>query len=164
MKRLVFVLLCLMHLTLFSQSDTEDRPKNSLMLNILGDGSIVSLNYDKLLAIGEKFMISAKLGVGFNVSYSFGYFGGSSSSDGFFTITNHALGVIGEGNHLLEVGLGGTAIAGNTNHNYVVYPILGYRLAPVYSSNVTLRAFVHVPLQQRDVLFSPVGFAIGYCF
>lgn len=52
------------------------RPTNNIYLNLLGDASIFSLNYEKLYPIRKKVIIASKIGLGYNqadpVCISFG--------------------------------------------------------------------------------------------
>jgi len=87
--------------------------------------------------------------------------------DKYLTLPHHITGNLGRGKHFLEFELGGTIIYGNTNQNYLIYPIFGYRLHPLNSNKVNFRLFGNIPfsgLNTEDILFSPFGLSLGISF
>ncbi|MFD2515934.1 hypothetical protein ACFSRY_18830 [Pontibacter locisalis] len=173
MKKIVLLIaLTASSLSLFAQSKAgltdkpEIRPQNNIYINLLGDASIVSLNYDRLLFISQGFFFSGKVGVGYNEEFSICSSEGCSPEQ-FITVTHHVTGNLGKGRHFAEFGLGGTLINGNTNEKYLAYPIVGYRLQPLRSKKVNLRVYGSVPftgLDTEDILYAPYGLSVGISF
>lgn len=151
--------------TLFAQDN--ERPLNSIQLNLLGDASLISINYDKQFLISQTFILSSKFGLGYNEEFQLCIFGPCSSPEKYLTIPHHITGNIGKRKHFFEFGLGGTIISGNTNQNYFLYPIVGYRILPLNSNKVNFRVFGQIPftgLEIEDILFIPFGLSIGISF
>ncbi|UZR94095.1 hypothetical protein [Chondrinema litorale] len=176
MKMLILVALQLsVSVALFAQDDDElidERPLNSISLNLLGDASLISINYKRQFIINPSFILTSKLGAGFNKEFQLNLcFSGSCtnspSPEIFFTIPHHITGNIGKERHFFEFGLGGTNIVGNTSQPYLFYPIIGYRLSPEEADNINFRIFLQVPFSGLDtdkILFSPLGLNFGISF
>ena len=93
---------------LFAQNQEEivdARPLNSINLNLLGDASLISINYERQFLVSPAFILSSKLGLGYN--FEFIIFG---NPEHYLTIPHHITGNIGKGRHFFEFGLGGTII------------------------------------------------------
>ncbi|MBT34180.1 MAG: hypothetical protein CMO01_31335 [Thalassobius sp.] len=176
MRMLILVALQLtVSVALFAQDDDElidERPLNSISLNLLGDASLISINYERQFIINPSFILSSKLGAGFNKEFQLNLcFSGSCpnppSPDTFFTIPHHITGNIGKERHFFEFGLGGTNIVGNTSQPYLFYPIIGYRLLPEEADNINFRIFLQIPFSGLDtdkIVFSPLGLNFGISF
>jgi hypothetical protein len=172
MKRIILAIVFAMSgIILFAQNktDTTDRrPKNNINLNILGDASIISINYERLFFITPCFFLTGKLGIGYNEEFKLNIFGPSSPPKQYFAIPHHITGNFGKGRNFLEFGLGGTIIDGNTKQNYLLYPIFGYRLQPLKSNRVNFRIFGSIPFtglkNTEDILFIPFGLSLGISF
>ncbi|MFD2514173.1 hypothetical protein ACFSRY_09870 [Pontibacter locisalis] len=170
MKKIILLLaFTVSSISLSAQSkafltDTQDiRPQHNIYLNLLGDASIASLNYERLLFITPGFFFSGKAGVGYNEEFSI-CSSGDCSPERFLTITHHITGNLGKGRHFAEFGLGGTLINGNTDEKYLAYPIVGYRLHPLRSKKVNFRIYGSVPftgLDTEDILYAPYGLSVG---
>jgi hypothetical protein len=155
------------------EEPTAKRPRNNVNLNLVGNASLISINYERLLLIKPIFFLSGELGIGYNTTVSFNFFGAfgaeESGSTNHLTIPHHITGNLGKGRHFFEFGLGGTIITGGL-HNYILYPIIGYRLQPLRSKKVNFRLFGSYPIYGKDVedtldiIFSPVGLSLGVCF
>lgn len=148
-------------LTLFAQNN--DRPLNSIQINLLGDASIISINYDKQFLISSTFILSGKLGLGYNEEFKICVWGPCSPSEKYMTIPHHITGNIGKGRHFFEFGLGGTIISGSADKNYLLYPIVGYRILPLNSNKVNFRIFGQIPFSglPEDIIYIPVGLSLG---
>ena len=57
----------------------EDRPLNNISLNILGDASILSINFEKLYLVRKSFILTTKFGLGYNQEFRLCIFGPCSS-------------------------------------------------------------------------------------
>ncbi|WP_418262714.1 hypothetical protein [Flavobacterium faecale] len=172
MKKIVLTLVIAMFAIIgFPQNhidSTPKRPLNSIFINLLGDASIISANYEKLFFVNSSFILSGKLGLGYNEEYELCIFGScSSSTEQYLTIPHHITGNWGKGRNFFEFGLGGTIINGNTSQNYLLYPIVGYRLQPLKSNKVNFRIFGQIPfsgIETVDILFIPFGVSAGVNF
>jgi len=168
MKRLFLLLAILISSALLCAQDTTrisfDRPLNNVNINVCGDISVISLNYERLQPIASKFFLSFKLGMGYNTEYEIWNTGDPDKS----TITSfHISGNYGKKNNL-ELGLGTSLIKGNPIQEYLIYSILGYRYQPISSNKFNLRLFTLIPLTKINkgdtFLFIPFGVSVGYCF
>lgn len=147
------------------------RPTNNIYLNLLGDASIFSINYEKLFLIDKGFALSSKIGLGYNqadpVCISFG--SPCPAPPKFLTIPLHISGNLGKGKRMFEIGVGGTFFTGNENKKMKLYPIVGYRLQPIESKKFTFRIFTNLfnPAEffnYDNILLSPVGISLGISF
>lgn len=140
------------------------RPLNSINLNFLGDASIISLHFERLFPVNPSWLISGKLGVGYNEEFQLCLFGSCGPKRSYVTLPHHITAVYGKNRHFVETGLGGTYLFGDTEQNYFVYPIIGYRFMSRGPDKIIFRIFVQVPfsgLDTEDIVFVPVGVSIG---
>jgi hypothetical protein len=154
-------------ITLFAQNDRDStliRPLSSFNIN-LGAASIASVSYDRMVPIGSNFMLTGKLGLGYNKESQLCLFGPCSSpAENYTTITHHVTGILGKKRSFFEIGLGGTIIIGNTDQHYYLYPIVGYRLSPLIPTNLTFRVYGLYPFSGFDIvdiLVLPIGLSLG---
>lgn len=162
----VLVILCTTFLRLNSVAQYIDRPRNNISLNIAGDASIISVQYERVFFIKSTLFVTGKIGFGYNEEMEW-CFWGCDPPEKFFTITHHITGNLGKGRHFLELGLGGTILNGSTTQKYLVYPILGYRLHPLNFNKANFRIFGQYPFSGiPDELgyFSPIGLSVGISF
>ena len=166
-----FLLLqgCASH-SLYSQITLShlDRPRNTISLGIAGNGAIASLQYDRIVFSGNKYMLSAMAGVGAS---------GPSASP--FVVPHHFTFNLGKKSFLLEAGVGGTIIFSD-KVGYMPYDIIGIRCQPVRDKGLAIRVYSH-PIAfaiakegnsyRLDAgtgisgfSFVPVGISIGYSF
>ncbi len=172
MKKLVLVLIPLtISITLLAQYQEEPnemRPTKSLNLSLLGDVSLISINFEKLLIVKPTFILSSKLGFGFNEEFQICAFGPCSSPpQKYLTIPHHVTANFGKGKSFFELGLGGTIIKGNKSQPYMLYPIIGYRIVPLRLNRANFRAFGQIPFwnnESNDIMFFPIGISFGICF
>lgn len=171
MKRnILTIILILTGAVIFAQINDDSisrRPVNSISINLLGDASIISVNFERIFLISSTFILTGKLGLGYNEEFQFCIFGSCPPPEKYLTIPHHVTGNLGKGRHFFEFGLGGTIVSGNTNQYYLFYPIVGYRLLPLKSNKVNFRIFGQIPfsgLETEDILFIPIGLNLGICF
>ena len=154
---------------------TSEKPRiltmHGLNMNFLGDASIISVNYDRLYLIKPTFILTGKLGLG--ITKEITLFGGKG--DNYLTIPHHFTGNFGKGRNFLELGIGGTFVGGKSYIDYIVYPLIGYRLLARKSDQVNFRIFTQIPLVfganylfeylwVGNVPFIPFGLSIGKSF
>jgi hypothetical protein len=176
MKKLhFFILLLLSSISLTAQipQNTADNtmPKNNIYANFLGDASIVSINYERIFPISSTAFLTGKVGVGYNEDYHMlpviDWGNSNYYSNKYITFTHHITANWGKKKFYFELGLGGTIVGGNTNYNYLLYPIIGYRLQPFKSNKVNFRVFSCIPVapfRYTSIWFSPIGVSVGYSF
>lgn len=163
-----------------AQVSIFSRPLNNLNINLLGDGSLISLNYERLFSVKPKFFLTGKLGLGYNEEFEFRVclFGPCTIKStqkviNFLTIPHHITGNFGRRSLFFEVGLGGTLFSGNGVINHIVYPIVGLRVQPRRINKLNFRVFGCLPFGSEigsvgiglnEVFFFPFGLSLGYCF
>jgi hypothetical protein len=151
------------------QPDLSERPKNNIFLNICGDGSIASLNYERLFfAEPEHFFIAAGAGAGMNFFVTIRNDNGKPYSlENYLIIPHHATANIGMGRHFFEFGVGGAFLSGPRAQPYLPSLMAGYRLQPWNTNKLHLRVFGSYPLEgleKFEILYIPVGLSVGWSF
>ena len=130
----ILIIACTTGFAQNSEQYIEKRPLNSFSINLLGDASIFSINYERQFFIGSIFILTGKLGLGFSEEPHL-----CSSEElclpsiDYLTIPHHITGNLGKGNYFFEFGIGGTSITGHEMQFYVFYPIVGFRVLPLNS-------------------------------
>ena len=156
----------------------EDRPLNNISLNLLGDASIISINYEKQYLVGKSYVLSTKFGLGYNQEFCISFGTGSCSPvEDYLTIPHHFTANIGKRRSFFEFGLGGTMLSGKTTCPYILYAIIGYRFQPLQSNKFNFRIYLQPPIPIRelnkpvdndfphpDILYIPFGVSVGYSF
>lgn len=145
----------------------ETRPRQNISLNILGDVSIISLNFESLFRVKEKSFLSGKVGIGYNHEIiSTGWF----SLPLFIplaTIPHHFTFNYGKKKHFIELGAGGTLLVNGGNGYYISYPIIGYRFQPEKPKRMNFRINSQFPIidySGSDIDPIAVGLSAGVCF
>jgi hypothetical protein len=151
---------------------------NVVEVNLLGQGSLFSLNYERFFNVLPKVFWSGKVGIGYNQAstYKSGLFlfGGHADNptppEDLITIPIQVTANLGSDDLYFEIGMGGTAFLGNSTRFYP-YPILGWRIN--FFDKVHARVFCNIPLFKEDfgmifqkgyIAFFPVGFSLGSSF
>ena len=150
----------------------EHRPLNNISLNLLGDASKLSINYEKQYLVGESFILTTKFGLGYNQEFRLCIFGPCSSpAENYLTIPHHFTANLGNRRSFFEFGLGGTILYGETSEPYLLYPIIGYRFLPLQSNKFNFRLYFQPPIQRLegdfghpDIAWIPAGMSIGISF
>ena len=156
----------------------EDRPLNNISLNLLGDASRISFNYEKQYLVGKSNILSTKVGLGYNQEFCISFGAGSCSPvEDYLTIPHHFTANIGKRRSFFEFGLGGTILSGKTTWPYVLYGILGYRFLPLQLNKFNFRIYFQPPIPTRelkkpvdndfphpDILYIPFGVSVGFSF
>lgn len=148
-----------------------DRPLNGLVVNLLGNGSNVSLSYERLFRINDYVFLSGSLGAGFGRQLS-------NSDPVHDTITTVRQGYLtipaiitlngGKGRHFAEAGIGSTAAIGDVYPHLLYFLTAGYRLQPLRSGNLSLRIYGNWLFNKKDdfrnLYFVPFGASLGIAF
>ncbi len=154
------------------KSDTISRPLNNFSLNLLGEASIISLNYERLFPLGKLFLLSAKLGVGTNADWcGIIHCEENYKAKHAITFPHHITLNFGKKKAFFEIGYGGTYLSWKYSPVYIPSAIFAFRLQPVESNKFSFRVFIQNPLIKSGnglkfdkVLFIPVGFSFGVGF
>lgn len=143
------------------------RPRTSLWSGFLGEGSLLSLNYERL-AINTKYLfLAGGAGAGYNTLFSQCTVEPCETDQpDYLTLPHHISLCAGTGMHYLEAGFGGTVVFGNTDRHYITYPYAGYRLHPRNSRKLLLRVTFSYPTNSDvgSILYVPWGVSIGMSF
>lgn len=165
--KLITTILTLSGLCVFAQPAadlSETRPRNDVSVNLMGDASILSINYERLLVVLPNFLLAGKFGLGFNKEDLFSFCLSatceSSPIKTYVTLPHHLTANMGGKKKFMEFGLGGTIYGGG----YVFYGTGGFRIQPLESEKVVFRIFLQRLIFQTsssDIIFSPFGLSLG---
>jgi len=150
--------------------DLDLRPKNNVFINFFGDGSVASLNYERLFFTDpEHFFIATGAGIGANLFVLIHNTNGGTSYDyeTYFLVPHHVTFNVGKGRHFFEFGAGGAIFAGPRVQPYLPYLTAGYRLQPWNNQRVHFRLYGSYPLESLEkfeILYVPVGLSVGWSF
>lgn len=173
MKRAVMLILFVFQLSVPTWSQTEvglvdKRPLNNVYLGLLGDLSIITVNYERLFDIDTGVLLAGQLGVGYNEEFQLCFFGPCQEpAEKYVTFPVRFSGLLGKKKHFLEMGVGGTFLFGSEPHPYYIYPLLGYRLQPFVKEKMVFRIFALYPLksdQDESIMPVPLGLSLGMAF
>lgn len=164
------LLLIISGITLFAQNTTDStltRSLNSVSINLLGDASLISANYERLFPIRDNVILTGKLGLGYNEEFKLCLFGSCSPAKKYTTVPHHFTTILGNRRSYFEFGVGGTIVLGDTEENYFFYPMIGYRISSRNPKGVTFRIYVQYPIsgvETEDIIFFPIGLSLGVKF
>lgn len=170
MKYLIRTATCLLLLTalpitVLAGSNPYLRPRHNINLNLFGDASIVSVNYEQLFANNRKFFIAGNIGAGYSESM-----GLPNKNTSLLALPMHVTANYGERQHYLEMGLGGGILFyGDFQYwDYTIFPMVGYRLQPRKKDKFSFRVYAGYPVTDKidmdNYWFFPVGISVGFCF
>lgn len=166
MKRIVLSLFILVIALTASAEQFTTRPPNNISVNIAGDASLCSLNFEHVFDINEHVFLTGKMGLGYNEEFQLCLFGPCSDPpEKYINLNVHATGNFGKGHHYLEAGFGATLTSGSGGSQYfILYPLLGYRVYPFRTQKIYFRIFGSYPLvglDNIDLLYAPAGLSVG---
>lgn len=148
--------------------DPGTRPLNTIALNLYGDASVLSIRYERLFPVSNWIFITGNTGIGFDeptLGYTMGY---NTPPDQYMVTFPHQVTCnIGGGRHFFEFGLGGSFLFQESDTQYFLYPVAGYRMQPLRSDRLNIRLFGVVPFSgtgDEKMIINPVGVSIGFCF
>ncbi len=165
MKRFYLsVFFFIFSLSLWSQTDSF--PKNGLGLN-LGSGVIGSFDYERIVSSkNHRALLALSLGAGIGMDRIYTGFLGTSEQKKILFASPHRLTLnVGNGNHFFEAGIGGLVSVLESETNYMVYPVVGYRFMGQNKS--FFKFYLSYPMmgvQPNGLLFIPIGITIGQLF
>ncbi|MEA1873560.1 MAG: hypothetical protein U9N51_03895 [Bacteroidota bacterium] len=143
-------------------------PLNSISINFLGDASITSLNYSRIIPTHTDVFINTKFGIGYQKTFDICLWGGCDTPLKFISFPHHVTGNFGKKRSFLELGIGGTFLCRKDYLNYLLYPIIAYRLIPLKLYRVNFRVYAHYVFystnKERDIFLVPMGISVGLSF
>jgi hypothetical protein len=140
------------------------RPLNNINLNILGEASLFSVNYERLFLNTSNFFLAPGFGLGVYEELEGLFFSGGSA---YVCIPHHITANLGIEKHFFEFGLGGTYINKNPNDKYLIYTIVGYRFQPLDSDEFYFRIYGNIlisDIKATSIKFIPFGLSFGISF
>jgi hypothetical protein len=169
MKRIT--LISVLAFSIMSVSAQEDSPnaaeipRNGIFVSILGDGSNVSLNYERLIRINDFIFLTGSLGAGYGKQLTLT---DTISKPAYLTIPAHITFNAGKGRHFAEAGFGSTAAIGDVYPHLLYYLTGGYRFQPLNPGNLSIRIYGNWLFNRnagiRNVYFVPFGISLGITF
>ena len=179
MKSLVAIFLFLLFSVIMNGQETKSMNESGSLHIIsfnIGEGSSLSLNYERLFNLESNFFLAGQLGIGYNEDYDRDT---GETTDRFVVLPHHFTGNLGGKRSFFEFGITGLCIFGDVKNSYLWGPLIGYRLHPLKTKRIGFRAYLNFPLKifknignpfwpeftyDRDFMYVPIGFSIGYCF
>jgi hypothetical protein len=173
--KLITTILAFCGLLGFAQPTADfsvTRPKNDISISLLGDASLFSFSYERFLIVSPNFLLTGKLGLGYNQeglpSITFCLsppckLGPSERFEKYVTLPHQLTANFGEEKKFLELGIGGTIFSGG----YVPYVVVGFRVHPLVSDKLSFRIFVQRRFFLKDtagIIFIPFGMSFGVAF
>lgn len=168
-----FILIASLGLCQAELVPEPSRPKNGIGVNIFGDGALGSILYNRVFLKSADMAISTELGIGYNEGFCLF---GCDSRQQYVIVPLKATANFGKEKHFLEIGIGTSILFGNNDQLLVFYPILGYRLLPLYKNRIGFRINLELPigthLKNSDSIFQlggnmpflPFGIAFDFWF
>lgn len=182
-KTILFAVLLISVMPVYGQdNDIADatRPANNINLSLLGDVSLIGINYERVFFLRPHMALTARAGTGF---FSDLRIFASDPDKRYVTFPHHFSVLFGRGRHFFETGIGATFLAGYTESasaKYIPYPLVAYRFLPLKAQNVNLRVSLPLFMQiktdrwnsgggfgkvvARTSTFSIPGIALGISF
>lgn len=168
------IILSTIYSSLFAQTKSElfSRPLNTISIDLLGEGTLYSLNYERLFPIKRNMFLSGKIGVGRTVDFC----GLIHCEENYkakvsISIPHHITVNFGKKKVFLEAGYGGTIFTWNYKPKYMAFGIIGMRIHPFERNKFSFRLFATPPLTKSDdgmhygdILFIPLGLSLGVSF
>jgi hypothetical protein len=174
MKRIILISVLAFSGMLLSAQENEallpERLMNNITVNLLGDGSNVSLNYERWLKLNDLMFLTGKIGVGYGKKITIDNLVDSimPTPPVYFTIPANVSFNIGKGRHFAEAGFGSTITIGDVNPHFLYYFTGGYRLQPLKKWNMSLRIFGNYLFNSlenfKNLYFIPFGISFGIAF
>lgn len=142
---------------------------NSISLHILGDGSILSCTYERLIPIKRSITLSAWAGLGYTKEFQVCVFGPCqfTSVPPRLTFVHSITTNLGGPKFHLEAGLGGNFIADPEGNLYLPYITGGIRWNTFGAIPFVIRAYFNYGFFDSNRIiyaFVPLGLSIGLRF
>lgn len=168
MGRILPILFLLISITLNAQEPDDIkkiRPRNNISLNVLGDVTLLSGNYERILPLTPNILMAAKIGIGYNLDIE-AVWADYSRKDNYFAVPMHLSTNFGKERLFLELGYGYTYLRNTKESTFAHYPLIGFRMLPTEKERCSFRMFFYLPLNflPENYFFIPLGFNFGYAF
>lgn len=140
---------------------------NSVNLDLLGQASLLSANFENMIGLTTNVIFSWKLGLGYNEEFDICFSGDCGPPKSYVTLPHSISFNFGGKGHYLETNIGGTILLGETKQPYIPNVLVGYRLIDLNRNKMTFRVFFQYPIRgynHPDILFFPVGLSVGFNF
>lgn len=142
-------------------------------LSIFGNGSLASVDFESAIKVKNDMHLCFKVGIGLNITeHACPPFCRHTQQYDMASLPIHMLTLIyvarkNKGQAFLEMGLGGTIAFSEEQANYLVYPIVGYRVYPFRYLPLYYRIYTHLPYVRRKAdhfcgYYTPFGLSLGY--
>jgi hypothetical protein len=174
MKKIILItLLAFTAMALSAQdyaSPVPERLMNNVTVTFLGDGSNLSLNYERWLRLSDFMFVTGRIGAGYGKKITLENIVDSimPKPPAYFTLPVNVTFNIGKGRHFAEAGIGSTITIGDVNPHLLYYFTGGYRLQPLKKGNMSLRIFGNYLFNSRkdfhNLFFVPFGINFGIAF
>lgn len=141
---------------------------NSVNINLLGDASVFSINFERSLSLGEKYFTTISFGIGKNkMHFSSLDADISRPPDQYYYTFPHSISAnFGSINHFFEMAYSGTFIDRDFKKRYIAHPLIAYRLIS-NNGRVTFRIFLSFPFEEvpsLEIIYVPIGLSYGINF
>ncbi len=144
----------------------NSRAKNSFLVNLFGDATTVSANYERIFMLNPYMMLSSKVGIGYRIETDIIVV--IPVSDHYLTLPFHLTAAVGYKKHFFEIGPGMTFDLAASKDSYYgkqkfVYTIAGYRFQPFDSGRTQIRIYALFEKKPGLRMF-PMGISFGQLF
>jgi len=161
-----------------AEPDTNIYIGHNIFINLLGNGSWISANYERILLKNKNLFITGSLGagltsdiqleldIGFSNPQSSNTPGEPSQPSRSFTLNSQVMANYGKGQHLLLAGLGVSAmVSKDYGPIYHVYPLIGWG-KHFRGRKCNIRLYASAPLFTElgtpEYTWIPIGFSAGF--
>lgn len=142
-------------------------------ISVFGNGSLASFDFESAFKVKNEMHLCIKTGIGQNIiEHDCQPVCVHTTQYDMATLPIHLIGLIyvakkRKGESFLELGIGSTFAISEGDFNYLVYPIIGYRVYPFRYLPLHYRIYTHLPYtKSRPKHFSgyytPFGLSLGY--
>lgn len=168
MKLLLLYFIVILSLIGYSQDSNvvvNNLPKNNIGINIFGEASLVSVNFERNIILESHHFFNIGIGIGRNEEITL-----FQKRKKYTTFPHHLTYSLGNKKHFFEIGVGGTGLIANSERfaSYYVYPVVGYRFQSIQKGRLFFRAYI-APLfqtnnKETNILEIPAGVSMGITF
>ena len=178
MRNILCILLLSILLIRLAQAQTtsqfvEQRFTMNTGISVFGNGSIGSFDLESAFKVKNDMHLCFKAGIGQNIiEHDCQPLCVHTRQYDMATLPLHIISLIyvakkKKGESFLELGLGSTVALSQQEFNYLVYPIIGYRVYPFRYLPIHYRIYTHLPYLRSKAdhfsgYYTPFGLSLGY--
>lgn len=151
----------------------EDRFTMNTGISVFGNGSLASFDFEAAYKVKNDMHLCFKGGLGQNIiEHSCQPLCLHTRQFDMATIPLHLVSLIyvskkKKGESFIEIGIGSTLAISYGRLNYLIYPIIGYRVYPFRYLPIHYRIYTHLPYTRSKTThytgyYSPFGVSLGY--